>query len=143
MGLQQPNGRPLLIDGQHVDRMTAGIGEWPEPGLTDPIQFVIIETPTRPMMPFMSNTHVPHNRPRSRLPYFNTWAESIGNVPGKRLPQPSQGWYTGHQGVMMGVAERTSFPLSVTCSQRVVTTLPELGWRIQPISLGICTRIFD
>ena len=46
MGLQQPNGRPLLIDGQHVNRMTEGIGEWLEPGLTDPIQFMIIETPS-------------------------------------------------------------------------------------------------
>jgi hypothetical protein len=26
--------------------MTEGIGEWLEPGLTDPIQFVIIETPS-------------------------------------------------------------------------------------------------
>ena len=66
---------------------------------------------TRPMMPFMSNTHVPHNRPRSRLPYFNTWAESIGNVPGKRLPQPSQGLVHGTSGSHDGRCRKDFIPL--------------------------------
>ena len=151
-GVTWPNGRPLLIDGQHVDRMMKGLGNGP----TWPYgshQFVIIETPSEPDGVFYwasCNTtydavHVKHPRtsqPTPIAPSISTLGPKASETSRATLPQPS-GVGTGHQGVMMGVAERTSFPLSVTCSQRVVTTLPELGWRIQPISLGICTRIFD